>query len=121
MTMRLQTISSNYRFRPDLSMKKIPKLSIKPAYTTDWGSAYCGDSIALLSQFPDDSVNLVITSPPFALLRKKEYGNQEQHEYIEWLSEFAKVVLIPNIDCNKPYIILVIEIHLDRLPHGPKT
>lgn len=74
-------------------MKKIPKLSIKPAYTTDWGSAYCGDSIALLSQFPDDSVNLVITSPPFALLRKKEYGNKEQHEYIEWLSEFAKVVL----------------------------
>lgn len=74
-------------------MNKLPKLSINPAYTTDWGSAYCGDSLTLLSQFPDNSVNLVITSPPFALLRKKEYGNKEQHEYIEWLSEFAKVIL----------------------------
>nr|WP_329604305.1 DNA methyltransferase [Saccharobesus litoralis] len=47
----------------------------------------------MLAQFPDDSVNLVMTSPPFALLRKKEYGNKDQHEYIEWLSEFAKLVL----------------------------
>jgi site-specific DNA-methyltransferase (cytosine-N4-specific) len=36
--------------------------------------------------------NLVITSPPFSLQRKKEYGNAEQHEYIEWLSEFASLV-----------------------------
>jgi DNA modification methylase len=76
-----------------LITKKIPKLFKNPAYTTDWGKAYCGDSLELLSQFPDDSVNLVMTSPPFALLRKKEYGNKEQHEYIEWLSEFAKIVL----------------------------
>lgn len=74
-------------------MKKVPKLTMAPAYTTDWGSAYCGDSLDLLSQIPDDSINLVMTSPPFALLRKKEYGNKDQHEYIEWLSEFAKIVL----------------------------
>jgi site-specific DNA-methyltransferase (cytosine-N4-specific) len=73
--------------------KDIPKISTKPAYVTDWGRSYCGDSIELLSQFPDNSINLVMTSPPFALLRKKEYGNKDQHEYIEWLSEFAKIVL----------------------------
>lgn len=75
------------------NMKNLPKLDINPAYTTSLGSAYCGDSLELLSKFTDDSINLVMTSPPFALLRKKEYGNKEQHEYIEWLSEFAKVVL----------------------------
>lgn len=74
-------------------MSNVPKLNVSPAYFTDWGSAYCGDSLDLLSQLPDDSVNLVMTSPPFALLRKKEYGNKEQHEYIGWLSEFAKLVL----------------------------
>ena len=74
-------------------MNPAPKLSVNPAYTTDWGHAYCGDSLALLSQFSDNSINLVMTSPPFALLRKKEYGNKDQGEYIEWLSEFAKVVL----------------------------
>jgi len=76
-----------------LSKPNLPELSIRPTYTTDWGRAYCGDSLQLLSQFPNDSVNLVMTSPPFALLREKEYGNKEQHEYIEWLSAFAKVVL----------------------------
>jgi site-specific DNA-methyltransferase (cytosine-N4-specific) len=31
----------------------------------------------------------VITSPPFALQRKKEYGNRDQAEYLDWLSQFA--------------------------------
>lgn len=69
------------------------KFSIAPSYTTDWGQAFCGDSLELLSQVPDDSVNLVMTSPPFALQRKKEYGNKDQGEYIDWLSGFAKIVL----------------------------
>jgi hypothetical protein len=57
------------------------------------GSAYCGDALKLLATFPDDRVNLVMSSSPFALIRKKEYGNKGQHEYVEWLSEFAKLVL----------------------------
>jgi site-specific DNA-methyltransferase (cytosine-N4-specific) len=45
-----------------------------------------------MSHLPDRSVNLVMTSPPFALQRQKEYGNKEQHEYVDWLTNFAKVV-----------------------------
>ncbi len=63
-----------------------------PAYFTAWGEAYCGDSGELLTHIPDGSVNLVVTSPPFALQREKEYGNKQQSEYIEWLSEFARIV-----------------------------
>lgn len=63
-----------------------------PAYTTEYGEAWCGDSIELLERVPDGSVNLVMTSPPFALQRKKEYGNKDQHEYLDWITEFAKVV-----------------------------
>ncbi|MDI7774954.1 site-specific DNA-methyltransferase [Asticcacaulis sp. EMRT-3] len=62
------------------------------AYKTPSGEAWCGDSLDLLKGLPDGSVNLVITSPPFALQRKKEYGNRDQHEYVEWLSEFANLV-----------------------------
>jgi len=62
------------------------------AYTTKFGKAILNDSLDELEKFSDDSINLVLTSPPFALLRKKEYGNKDQHEYIEWLSEFAKIV-----------------------------
>ncbi|SCM69437.1 DNA-methyltransferase [Donghicola eburneus] len=63
-----------------------------PAYSTPRGSAYVGDSRELLKQLPDNSVNLVMTSPPFALQRKKEYGNESQEAYVDWLSEFAKLV-----------------------------
>ena len=63
-----------------------------PAYSTNLGATYVGDSRELLSQLDDGSVNLVITSPPFALQRKKDYGNKEQHEYVDWLSEFGELV-----------------------------
>lgn len=63
-----------------------------PAYSTELGRAFIGDSRKLLSELQDNSVNLVVTSPPFALQRKKEYGNKEQHEYVEWLAEFAELV-----------------------------
>lgn len=62
------------------------------AYRTGLGAAYVGDSLNLLAQLPDSSVNLVLTSPPFALQRKKEYGNKEQADYIDWLSAFAALV-----------------------------
>lgn len=61
-------------------------------YKTRLGAACCGDSLELLARLPDSSVNLVVTSPPFALLRQKEYGNLKQHEYIDWLAQFAAVV-----------------------------
>jgi DNA modification methylase len=67
-------------------------LQCSPTYTTNLGKAYCGDSRQLLAQLPDESVNLVITSPPFALQRQKEYGNKDQLEYIDWLTEFASII-----------------------------
>ncbi len=71
---------------------KIDKFKYPPTYTTDLGAAFCGDSLDLLNELPDESINLAITSPPFALQREKEYGNKNQAEYIEWLGEFAKIV-----------------------------
>jgi len=71
----------------------LPNLIDEAVYKTGRGRAYYGDSLEILSHFPDNSINLVMTSPPFALQRKKEYGNKEQHEYVEWLSQFAKIIL----------------------------
>jgi len=56
---------------------RLPNLLSEPAYTTDRGKAYHGNSLELLAQFPDNSIDLVLTSPPFALQRKKEYGNKD--------------------------------------------
>jgi DNA modification methylase len=62
------------------------------AYRTKNGRAFVGDSLDLIKELEDDSVNLAFTSPPFALLRKKEYGNKEQDEYVEWLAKFAELI-----------------------------
>ena len=66
---------------------------MRAAYHSDLGQAACGDSRNLLAELTDESVNLVITSPPFALQRQKEYGNKEQHEYADWFADFARIVL----------------------------
>ena len=63
-----------------------------PLYKTNYGSAYLGDSLVLLDCLEDNSVDLVITSPPFALLRQKEYGNEVQEAYVDWLIPFAEKV-----------------------------
>lgn len=69
-----------------------PITSTEPAYETSFGSAYCGDAMELLPELKDQSINLAITSPPFALQRKKEYDNKPQDEYVEWLLSFAEIV-----------------------------
>lgn len=43
-------------------------------------------------QVPDASVNLVFTSPPYALHFKKEYGNVHKREYVQWFLPFAKQI-----------------------------
>lgn len=60
-------------------------------YKTKLGQCICGDSLSELSKLPDNSINLIVTSPPFALQRKKSYGNEDQDNYVDWLCEFGKV------------------------------
>ncbi len=64
-----------------------------PAYKTDLGAAYIGDSLSLLPALPAESIDLVFTSPPFALQRQKTYGNKDQSEYVEWLLSFLPKIL----------------------------
>lgn len=66
------------------------KISSKPYYKTQLGSAYLGNSLELMAELPDESIDLICTSPPFALVRKKEYGNVDAHQYVEWFKGFAR-------------------------------
>lgn len=60
-----------------------------PYYNTGLGCAYCGDALEILRRIPAESVNLVVTSPPYALHFKKEYGNVDKEAYIDWFLIFA--------------------------------
>lgn len=61
-----------------------------PFYDTEKGAAYLSDSEKLLSNIPDNSTNLIFTSPPYALHFKKEYGNVDKADYVEWFLGFAR-------------------------------
>jgi DNA modification methylase len=65
---------------------------IESFYETTAGVAYLGDSRELLKALPDSSVNLVFTSPPYALHFKKEYGNVSKADYVEWFLMFAREI-----------------------------
>jgi len=62
-------------------------------YCTPLGLQAWGDSLSVLRGLPKESVDLIMTSPPFALLRQKEYGNEGQDHYVAWLSEFGRAAL----------------------------
>ncbi len=73
--------------------------SLKPYHKTENGRAFLGDALEVMRHIPDESVNLIITSPPFALQRKKDYGNEVADKYVEWFLRFAtdfRRVLRPN-------------------------
>jgi DNA modification methylase len=64
--------------------------SLTPYYQTEYGAAYHKDSLALMGMLPSESINLVFTSPPYALHFKKAYGNVEKGAYVAWFLKFAR-------------------------------
>jgi site-specific DNA-methyltransferase (cytosine-N4-specific) len=73
---------------PALAAAKPPR----PLYRTDLGSAVVTRTEDYLPLLPADSVDLVITSPPFPLLRQKAYGNLDQAAHVDWLASFGPLV-----------------------------
>ncbi len=57
-----------------------------------------GDSKDLLKKYSDNSIDLIVTSPPYADRRKQTYGGVSPDQYVEWflpLSEHLLRVLKP--------------------------
>ena len=73
------------------------------AYGTQWGRMLRGQSDEILEDGTltryEGKVNLIFTSPPFPLNRKKRYGNETGQSYIDWLTKFGplfKKMLTPD-------------------------
>lgn len=66
--------------------------TLSPYYVTKLGGTYLCDSLTALQGLPDRSTNLVLTSPPYALHFKKEYGNVSKDQYVKWFLPFAQQV-----------------------------
>jgi len=59
-------------------------------HTADYGEIVNSDSLDVLADRDADSVDLIVTSPPFGLVRKKDYGNVEADEYVQWFKPFGE-------------------------------
>ncbi len=66
---------------------------VKPYYRTRFGAAYVDDAKTLMARMPPECIDLILTSPPFALRRKKEYGNVDAAIYVDWFRPFGKEFL----------------------------
>ena len=59
-------------------------------HATAYGRIIHGDSLAVLTdEVAPQSVDLIMTSPPFGLVRKKGYGNEDSDRYVEWFKPFG--------------------------------
>lgn len=63
---------------------------MKKAFSTEYGDIYNQDSLEVMSGLESESTNLIMTSPPFGLVRKKDYGNADAHDYLDWFKPFAE-------------------------------
>ncbi|MFY9580041.1 MAG: site-specific DNA-methyltransferase [Gaiellaceae bacterium] len=66
----------------------------EPAYWTDLGTMYRSSVEDFLASTVAGAVRgdvqMIFTSPPFPLNRKKRYGNKIGEEYLEWLGHLAE-------------------------------
>jgi DNA modification methylase len=82
---------------------KSPLLTPQPVYSTALGDCFKGKAeeileLPLMAEGLRHQVDLIFTSPPFPLNRKKKYGNLKGDAYLEWLAAFAhrfKLLLKP--------------------------
>ena len=65
-------------------------------FKSNLGILLQGNSLELLNN--DDElkklkgkINLIVTSPPFPLNNKKQYGNAKGEEYLKWFTELAPI------------------------------
>lgn len=63
-----------------------------PTYRTPYGAMYEGNAVQIMDRMDTGSVSLVMTSPPYALHFKKEYGNVAKTAYVEWFRPFAEQI-----------------------------
>lgn len=86
----MQEVSSRNKPPKDQPKRGGPD-SPKEVIETPFGIGYWADSIQLMSEYlKPESIDLIVTSPPFGLVRKKEYGNADADEYVDWFRPFAK-------------------------------
>lgn len=67
-------------------------MRLRPCYTTKLGRAFLGDALDVMRQLPSESIDLVVTSPPFPLTfrKKKPYTSVGEDAFVDWFLPYAE-------------------------------
>jgi site-specific DNA-methyltransferase (cytosine-N4-specific) len=78
-----------------MSQQQLPlPLNGATAELPDWyDTLFIGDCLHVLPALPDNSVDLIVTSPPYADNRKKTYGGTPPDEYVAWFLPISAELL----------------------------
>lgn len=92
----IEPLKPGYAIRETL-LSTIPQMSLWPdekvsvAYFQN--SIVCGDCGVVLESIPDNSIDLIFTSPPYADQRKNTYGGIPAEKYVSWFLQKSKEFL----------------------------
>ena len=85
-------------------------------HSTKFGKIFLGNALTVFRDtIAPGSVDLIMTSPPFGLVRKKDYGNVDAEDYVQWFKPFAAAFR----SALKPAGSLVIDIGGAWIPGQP--
>ncbi len=74
-------------------MSTIEKTNLFTRKTKTKADVILGDCLEVLKTMPDGSIDLIVTSPPYADQRKKTYGGINPDKYAEWFLPITKELL----------------------------
>jgi DNA modification methylase len=84
----IKTINFNEFYKQNIGLNRLNVLPLD--------SIICGDCEEVLQAFPDNCIDLIVTSPPYADQRKKIYGGIHPDKYVDWFlpksKEFLRVL-----------------------------
>lgn len=73
--------------------------NLTPVFQTALGCLYVGDSLKIIQSIPTQSIDLILSSPPFSLDRDAGSNDLNKGEFLEWMlkymTEFGRV-MVPN-------------------------
>lgn len=81
-----------------VSLFEMPRVKAVEKSPIDVDTIICGDCLSILKTMPDESIDLIFTSPPYADNRKKTYQGIATKHYVDWflpISSELKRVLKP--------------------------
>lgn len=67
--------------------------SLSPNLDKNINQIILGNCLDILSSYPEQSINLIVTSPPYADSRKSTYGGIHPDHYVEWFLPISEQLL----------------------------